>query len=421
MSEIKMMTYNEVLKAIESKENHLLIGNGFNYGLGVNTGYSAIFDKMSEENSIYKDVVTIFNECNKDLELFIGRLEEDIASDNPFLKKYVRNKVKFDFMQATHQIVKSNIKNVYAVKNEGIYMLLRNFTNYFTLNYDSFLYLLLLKYKPIEDDKRNVIVLQPTLKLFAEEEDVRHNNIYTEIQNARRDGKLQIQINDVSTEKDLGKLPKTHFKTEIKAYSKSNKKGWKDKEINNVIDKIITEENRKFTIDNVDDGSRILNLFSGMSDYVYKDVHTQNLFFIHGAFHIYKEGTVNKKITQSSDKSLYDKLEDVLNSEEKDIVCVFQCENKMDVIKENEYLKTCLNKLSTLSGNMIIIGSSLAENDKHIFDKINYSQIDTLYISTLDNNKENTLIEAKKMFPNKEIHLFDADTISYDAPSEINK
>ena len=32
-------------------------------------------------------------------------------------------------------------------KNEGIYLLLREFTNYFTLNYDSFLYMLLLKYK----------------------------------------------------------------------------------------------------------------------------------------------------------------------------------------------------------------------------------------------------------------------------------
>ena len=44
-------------------------------------------------------------------------------------------------MKAAHEIVKSKIKNIYAEKNEGIHILLKNFANYFTLNYDSFLYL----------------------------------------------------------------------------------------------------------------------------------------------------------------------------------------------------------------------------------------------------------------------------------------
>ena len=57
-------------------------------------------------------------------------------------------------MQATHEIVKEEIKNVYAEKNDGVFILLKEFTNYFTLNYDSLLYLLLLKYKPSENNKK---------------------------------------------------------------------------------------------------------------------------------------------------------------------------------------------------------------------------------------------------------------------------
>ena len=143
-----MITYNELLEVIANKENHLLIANGLNRGLSVNTSYSAIFEKMVENNDIYKDAQSLFNHSGYDLEVFLGKLEANII-DSPFLQKYIKNNIKLDFMCATHDIVKSKIKNIYLEKNEGIFLLLKNFTTYFTLNYDSFLQLLLLKYKPL--------------------------------------------------------------------------------------------------------------------------------------------------------------------------------------------------------------------------------------------------------------------------------
>lgn len=143
--QIALITYKELLDRIDGQQNHLLVANGFNSGLGVSTGYCEIFQKMIEYNNIYKDAAELFEKCNHDLEKFVGQLETRICSD-PFLTKYVHNKIKLDFMQATHEIVKSKMKDIYAEKNDGIFLLLNNFTNYFTLNYDSFLYLLLLKY-----------------------------------------------------------------------------------------------------------------------------------------------------------------------------------------------------------------------------------------------------------------------------------
>ena len=420
MEKHTILTYKEVLNDIQHKENHLLIANGFNYGLGVNTGYGAIFEKMADNNKkIYNDALKMVQDCDFDLEYFIGKLQDDINQDNIFLQKYIANKIKHDFMQATHEIVKAEIKNIYADKNDGIFVLLKAFTNYFTLNYDSFLYLLLLKYKPIEDEKKNAIAFLPSIKFIEDDLNTNQNSIYSEIKNARDNGKIRLTLGKVndSLEKDCRMLTKTHFTTEIKSYSKTYEKGWKTKDIDKVVNQIFQEEKSNEFLSKVDDGSKQQTLFD-FPELVY-DVtsETQNLFFLHGAFHIYKDGEVFKKITQQSDKALYEKLEDVLNNDEQEVVCVFQRSNKTDAINNNNYLKHCFNKLACLSGNLVIIGSSLADNDDHIFEQINSSPIETIYISAFGKMDE-VFEAAKSKFPNKEIYLFDAKTISYEKAKE---
>src|SRR3546814_7953517 len=81
-----------------------------------------------------------------------------------------------------------------------------------------------------------------------------------------------------------------------------------------------------------------------------------SLFFLHGAFHIYKDGKSIKKITQQTDRALYDRLESILNDEEQEIVCVFQSENKLGAIGENAYLSKCYDSIGKLSGNLVILG-----------------------------------------------------------------
>jgi len=417
---LSVLTYNEILERIKGQVNHLLIGNGFNYGLGINTGYKSIFQKMIENNrEVYNDAMLTVENCNYDLEVFIGKLEEDIVSNNTFLRKYIRNKVKFDFMQAVHEIVRAEIKSIYAEKNEGIFLLLQNFTNYFSLNYDSFLYLLLLKYKPINNELNNTIVFQPSINFKEEDMNERQNNIYQEIKEARQKGELVINVGDESNsmKKPFCILTRSHFSTEVKEYTKTNNKGWKAKDIDKVVKSIFEEEERNRLLNKVDDGFRQLNMFGKDAEFIF-DVNsmTQNIFFLHGAFHIHKDGNSIKKITQKSDKALYERLEKILNTDKQEIVCVFQHEDKTNVINENKYLRNCLEKLGKLTGNLVIIGSSLAENDNHVFEQINKSAIDAVYISIMTKEKEKHFALAKQKFPTKEIYLFDAETISYELP-----
>lgn len=416
--EIALLKYHEVLKKIEGKKCHLLLGNGFNRSLGVNTSYSAIFQKMLQNDlGIYKDAEDIVKKCDFDLEKFIGGLIKDIDRDNVFLQKYVANKVKQDFMRATHEIVKEGIKNIYTEENEGVYILLKHFQNYFTLNYDSFLYLLLLNFKLNEKEEEKTVVFQPNLKFIEEDLNIAQNNIYTEIKEARESGVEEINFGGDKTSQLMKESPKTHFVSVIAAYSKDKNKGWTKKDIRKVVDCILEEEKKNNILEKVDDGSRPLTLFDDTTEFVFDiEKETQNLFFLHGAFHIYKDGEIEKKITQNTDKALYDKLEQILNDDEKEIVCVFQSENKIEAIKRSEYLKKALHKLSLLSESLVIIGSSLDDNDSHVYAQIESSKIDSIYISTHKNKKIENYNKAKKLFPTKDIFLFDAKSISYELP-----
>src|SRR5690554_5182753 len=190
-STIDLLNYQEVLEQIKGHENHLLIGNGFNRGLAVDTSYPSIFKKMTEcDFGLYKEAQSLVQECGEDLELFIGRLTDDIDSQNHFLKKFVANKIKMDFMKATHEIVKTAIKNVYAEENAGVHILLNHFTNYFTLNYDPFLYLLLLHFKSGKETEDTALAMKNSLKFIEEDLDTRENSIYTEIKHAREHGTM---------------------------------------------------------------------------------------------------------------------------------------------------------------------------------------------------------------------------------------
>lgn len=203
---------------------------------------------------------------------------------------------------------------------------------------------------------------------------------------------------------------------EIKEIVNAKGLNYLSKDIKKVVDIILKEEQIIQCLEKVDDGSRQMSLFD--DEFIFNiNSPTQNLFFLHGAFHIYKDGVKEKKITQKNDKALYERLESILNSEEKEILCIFQSENKLDAINESTYLKNNLDKLETLSGNMVIIGSSLSENDSHIFERINKSQIDTLYISTTSKSKVDIHDKANNYFPSKNIYLFNATSISYELPN----
>ena len=288
-------------------------------------------------------------------------------------------------------------------------MLLKNFTNYFTLNYDPFLYLLLLKFKEDDEEdtnKSSALAFQNT-SLFQEMElNQTQNNIYENIQQARESGNIDISIGSDTSTIELKTTRKAEFKRIIELYSKKQDKHWDSKDIKEVCNKIWDKENNR----------KMLTVSDGFQGELFQEEHKlQNLYFLHGAFHITKNEKVIQKITAKQNKAFVEKLEEAIHNEDKDIICVLtnDSDEKKKQIESNTYLSKCFSDLSKLSGSLVIMGSSLAENDQHIFDQINSSSISRIYISSCDKNKKEDFQKSLELFKEKKIFLFDYMTISY--------
>ncbi|GIZ09025.1 DUF4917 family protein [Flavobacterium sp. UMI-01] len=401
---MSLVKYSEMISEIKNTENHLLLGNGFNYSLGVNTGYANIFEVMKEHNPIYNNL--IIENDNYDIEGIIGRLKSNIEnSDKDFLHVFINNQVKKDFIRACFSIVKESIKNIYEEKNNGLGLLFKNFTNYFTLNYDPFLYLLLLKFKKNE----NLLVFNNTIPFKEIDLNVQTSEKYKTIKDIYHTYKKDIfdSGGNKILEKDFNKLTKTDFEKQLSDVLKN--KGVKNyKKCLEVLYQELLENEIKLDISDGFTKNSMLQLFE------YRPEINKNLFFLHGAFHLYKDKKSIYKITKANEKALYEIIDEILDNESKDLICVFTNDSKIDEINDSRYLKDSLDEFSNLRGNIVIIGSSLDNNDKHIFDAINDSEANRVYISSSQKSFEKDFQRATELFKNKEIVLFDRDTICYD-------
>ncbi len=158
-----LLNYKEILLKFNNSEKplHLFLANGFNHSLGVNTSYKAIFERMKKNNILYEELQ--IGE-DYDLEHIIGVLKDQIRDSSQFkffLEKLINDKVKVDFMKSAFEIAKEGIKDIYQDKNFGVGVLFENFTNFFSINFDPFLYLLLMKYK--DSNKDSALIIQQTL------------------------------------------------------------------------------------------------------------------------------------------------------------------------------------------------------------------------------------------------------------------
>ncbi len=406
-----IISYVEMLNKLQSDRCHLLFGNGFNLSLGVNTSYKEIFHRMKSEFPIYNKIEKEIEQLGYDIEQIIGKLNQSINSENEFkdfIGLFLHNKIKFDFMKAAISIVTENIKEIYQEKNEGIYLLFQKFKNYFTLNYDPFLYLILMKFKKDKIINDKAIVFQAQQRLIEETNSPEENDILKIIHNAYENGKLILSYQDNQISSNLKQTTKADFRNQIKKILK--------KKYPNITNKEIKKATNQY-LDLLYTNQRILNINDGFNGELFPENTNntnQNVFFLHGAFHIYKKGKKICKITQTSEQALYQKLEEIIDDNKQEIVCIFESDNKEDKISDNIYLSHSLNKLSEIEGELVIFGSALSDNDNHIFERINNNEkINKIYISTSSDRLEETQNKANIIFSKKECEYFDYKTVSY--------
>ncbi|HGS4996390.1 TPA: DUF4917 family protein [Vibrio cholerae] len=144
----------------------------------------------------------------------------------------------------------------------------------------------------------------------------------------------------------------------------------------------------------------------------WENVDSQNVYFLHGGLHIYDDGTTIKKhaFNGDADVSIVDQVRNNLNQGKFPLfVSEPTFEKKQTRIEHNPYLNSCFKALKNLSGPLFIHGHSMAENDRHIFNQINASGVDKVFISIFgDENSEankETMANARRFIDTQKIQI----------------
>ena len=411
----KLLCYKELLDILsKDSPNHLLLGNGFNNTFRICTSYKKIFAKMKEDYPQYKKFEDKLRSKKYDIELLIKDMRECLESNNilPDYPDYIENKIKIDFMKATAAIVTPQVKKIYPQNKDGIHLLFKEFTNYFTLNYDPLLYLLLMKFKKNPENK--ALSTQATLAHIEESKSDEEKELYNKIKEAHENGTTYVDYQNGLSEVPMKELTKSAFTQVVEPHMKKQYGKIKTKTVKETVDRVWQDKDKTPKVLNVIDAFK-----KGRQGELIYDDHDdeQNLFFLHGAFHIYRDGSIVKKIAQTQNKAFHKRLEDIVNSETRDVICILtgETDNKKEQIQkggEYSYLAKCFNKLQTLEGNLVVLGSSLSENDEHIFNEIEKSNVSDIYIATEEDQQGDIEKKASKYF-SKKLHYFDYTTISY--------
>ena len=137
-----------------------------------------------------------------------------------------------------------------------------------------------------------------------------------------------------------------------------------------------------------DDGFRTSqnDIDSGIeSDYVVwesSQSHDQNLYYLHGALHIFDSGTEIRKYTwKRTGIRLIDQIRAALVN---DFFPLFVAEGssdeKLERIRHSDYLAKAYRSFESIQGTVFIYGHSLAENDEHYLRLLENGKVSTLFV-----------------------------------------
>lgn len=115
--------------------------------------------------------------------------------------------------------------------------------------------------------------------------------------------------------------------------------------------------------------------------------HDQNIFYMHGALHVFDSGTEVKKYTwKNTGVRLIEQTRDALS---KGFFPLFvsegTSEEKVTKIRHSDYLAKAVRSFAEIGGCLFIYGHSLAVNDEHILHLIESGKLAQVYIGIYDN------------------------------------
>lgn len=174
---------------------------------------------------------------------------------------------------------------------------------------------------------------------------------------------------------------------------------------------------------NADDGFRKPenNDFSSYVTWDSSNTYDQNIYYLHGALHLFDSDIEIKKFTWSNTGvRLIQQIRDALNS---DLFPIFVSEGtsdeKLAKIRHNDYLSRAYKSFTAIQSALFIHGHSLAPNDEHILKRIERNKVSNVYVGIYGDpsSAENKRIISRAKLLNKadrktflDVKFYDTET-----------
>lgn len=151
----------------------------------------------------------------------------------------------------------------------------------------------------------------------------------------------------------------------------------------------------------------------------------QNLFYLHGALHLYHQHTSIEKIAYLNGVLRDQVRERITDGKFPMIVSEGSSHQKLERIESNKYLMHAYSNLQNASGSLFIHGHSMSDNDDHLWNAIkNNANIDKLFISIhgdprLQHNAQ-TIAKAISVANNRYINFYTSESVRlWQDPTEV--
>lgn len=134
-------------------------------------------------------------------------------------------------------------------------------------------------------------------------------------------------------------------------------------------------------------------------------------YFLHGALFLFEQENEVYKVSASDNTLRRHIIENIVNDKNTILIVSEGTEDdKLAMIKANEYLSFCYNQLRAMQGELDIYGHGLnRDSDGHIIEAINDSNVETInyyaYTNNFENQKNILLREIQSKFPNKTVNV----------------
>lgn len=113
--------------------------------------------------------------------------------------------------------------------------------------------------------------------------------------------------------------------------------------------------------------------------------HQQNLYYLHGAMHIFKDvnASIQKYTWRNGNKTIGQQVkESIENNKFPVFISEGRQEHKLKRIKENGYLSRSFSSIKSIGGDLFVFGHSIRDEDDHVFDIVNLNKnIKKVFIS----------------------------------------